>query len=421
MPLPDMYSMELSLFVLEAGLQAAGATSGPDLMYLSLTDYIQHKYAPGEPEANAFYPGLDAMFARLDALGAVVALTADHGMNDKSKPDGSPNVIWLQDHLDRSSAPGDTIVICPITDALCRAPRRPRAASFGSVAATAQSGGCHAARRRLPGIEAVLEKEDRRAASSCRSTAKGTSCVIGRRGTCIGGAEADARSVRPRRTPAAHPWGRVRGPVPFIFNRPLTRVYAERAAAEGLKSADFRFCPQRPRGRLDGIGVSAPCRSRQQATNLMRTAKAAVCEAPNTPFVIKEYPLRPVRPREVLVRVRMSTICRSDIHSYQGRRPNPCPGVLGHEIIGEIAALGRGSRCDMRGERACPGRPRHLERVLHSAAPATSRGPWTCRRSRPGWTSTGTWPRTRRPALTTAALASTATSCPGSWILKLPG
>ena len=72
----------------------------------------------------------------------------------------------------------------------------------------------------------------------------------------------------------------------------------------------------------------------QQATNVMRTAKAAVCQAPNTPFVIKQYPLRPVRPREVLVRVKMATICRSDIHSYEGRRPNPFPGILGHEIIG---------------------------------------------------------------------------------------
>ena len=57
----------------------------------------------------------------------------------------------------------------------------------------------------------------------------------------------------------------------------------------------------------------------------MRTAKAAVYEAPNTPFVMKEFPLRPVHRGEALVKVTMSTICRSDIHSYEGRRPNPCP------------------------------------------------------------------------------------------------
>jgi len=79
-------------------------------------------------------------------------------------------------------------------------------------------------------------------------------------------------------------------------------------------------------------------------------ATAAVYEAPNTPFVLKQFPLRPVRRDKVLVRVSMSTICRSDIHSYEGRRPNPCPGILGHEIIGVIAAIGEDIERDMRGD-----------------------------------------------------------------------
>jgi putative phosphonate catabolism associated alcohol dehydrogenase len=83
---------------------------------------------------------------------------------------------------------------------------------------------------------------------------------------------------------------------------------------------------------------------------MTRTGKAAVYEAPNTPFVIREYPVRPAKSGEVLVRVRMSTICRSDIHSYEGRRPNPCPGILGHEIIGTIVELGEGVEKDMRGD-----------------------------------------------------------------------
>ncbi|MBO0718551.1 MAG: zinc-binding dehydrogenase, partial [Rhizobiales bacterium] len=79
-------------------------------------------------------------------------------------------------------------------------------------------------------------------------------------------------------------------------------------------------------------------------------AVAAVYEAPNTPFVLKNFPLRPVQRGEVLVRVSMSTICRSDIHSYEGRRPNPCPGILGHEIIGVIEEIGEDIERDMRGE-----------------------------------------------------------------------
>src|SRR5262245_21203443 len=115
MPQPDMYSPELSLFVLEAGIKLL-ATRCPDIVYLSLTDYIQHKYGPGEPEADRYYRSMDEKFGALDAMGAVVALTADHGMNDKSNADGSPNVIWLQDVLDARFGRGKSTVICPITD-----------------------------------------------------------------------------------------------------------------------------------------------------------------------------------------------------------------------------------------------------------------------------------------------------------------
>ncbi|NWG30649.1 MAG: zinc-binding dehydrogenase [Rhodocyclaceae bacterium] len=78
--------------------------------------------------------------------------------------------------------------------------------------------------------------------------------------------------------------------------------------------------------------------------------RLAVYDAPNAPFRIESYPLRPPAPGEALVKIRMATICRSDIHSWQGQRPNPCPGVLGHEIIGDIVALGEGVTQDMRGD-----------------------------------------------------------------------
>ena len=73
---------------------------------------------------------------------------------------------------------------------------------------------------------------------------------------------------------------------------------------------------------------------------MSKTGHAAVYDEPNAPFVIREFPVRDVRPDEALVRITMSTICRSDIHSYQGHRPNPCPGILGHEIIGIIDQIG---------------------------------------------------------------------------------
>lgn len=85
------------------------------------------------------------------------------------------------------------------------------------------------------------------------------------------------------------------------------------------------------------------------------SGRIAVYDRPNAPFHIEEYPLRAPAPGEVLVRIRMATICRSDIHSYCGHRPNPCPGVLGHEIIGDIVALGAGVDRDMRGDPLAPG------------------------------------------------------------------
>ncbi|MEQ1516724.1 MAG: alkaline phosphatase family protein, partial [Usitatibacteraceae bacterium] len=116
MPQPDMYSMELSLLVLEAGIRLL-EQKRPDLLYLSLTDWVQHKYAPNESEARRFYMELDARFGRLAAQDVTLALTADHGMNDKSNAAGKPNVIWLQDILDAKLGKGDAKVICPITDA----------------------------------------------------------------------------------------------------------------------------------------------------------------------------------------------------------------------------------------------------------------------------------------------------------------
>src|SRR6516225_2888949 len=77
MPLPSVYSAELSEFVFAAGV-AILKRDRPDVMYLSTTDYIQHKHAPGTPEANAFYAMMDAHLARLEALGCTITLTADH-------------------------------------------------------------------------------------------------------------------------------------------------------------------------------------------------------------------------------------------------------------------------------------------------------------------------------------------------------
>ena len=65
MPVPSVYSAELSEFVFAAGVKLL-ETRRPDLMYLSTTDYVQHKFAPGTPGANAFYAMMDKYLAKLD-------------------------------------------------------------------------------------------------------------------------------------------------------------------------------------------------------------------------------------------------------------------------------------------------------------------------------------------------------------------
>ena len=115
MKLPEVYSADLSEFVMAAGVSILGRER-PDLMYLSTTDYVQHKAAPGSPIANAFYAMMDRYVGALDAAGAVLVLTADHGMNDKHLPNGEPDVIYLQTLLDEWLGATKARVILPITD-----------------------------------------------------------------------------------------------------------------------------------------------------------------------------------------------------------------------------------------------------------------------------------------------------------------
>jgi phosphonoacetate hydrolase len=111
---PNVYSADASLYVLEAG--AALMEQGrADFLYLSLTDYMQHKFAPDEVPALDFYQQMDAQIGRMLRLGAVVAATADHGMNAKNREDGTPNIIYVQSEL-AARFSFHCRVICPITD-----------------------------------------------------------------------------------------------------------------------------------------------------------------------------------------------------------------------------------------------------------------------------------------------------------------
>ncbi|WP_295712753.1 alkaline phosphatase family protein [Mucilaginibacter sp.] len=111
---PQIYSADASLFVLRAGV-ALMKKGMADFLYLSLTDCMQHTYAPDTEESLAFYEAQDAELGRMLELGAIIGATADHGMNAKVKADGSPNVLFIETMLTEKFGEGFK-VICPITD-----------------------------------------------------------------------------------------------------------------------------------------------------------------------------------------------------------------------------------------------------------------------------------------------------------------
>ena len=114
-PVPDVYSAELSEFVLAAGVKLLTDWQ-PDVMYLSTTDYIQHKFAPEQKGALDFYEMVDDYLGQLDKLGAAIILTADHGMKPKHDEAGNPAVIYIQDLFDDWLGKAKARVILPITD-----------------------------------------------------------------------------------------------------------------------------------------------------------------------------------------------------------------------------------------------------------------------------------------------------------------
>lgn len=115
MPVPEVYSAELSEFVFAAGVKLL-AEWKPDVMYLTTTDYVQHKYAPDDAQAKAFYEMFDRYLTQLDAMGAAIVVTADHGMKPKHLADGSPAVVYVQDLMDDWLGKEAARVILPITD-----------------------------------------------------------------------------------------------------------------------------------------------------------------------------------------------------------------------------------------------------------------------------------------------------------------
>jgi phosphonoacetate hydrolase len=222
LPLPSVYSAALSEFVFAAGVKLMHAHR-PDVMYLTTTDYVQHKHAPGSPEANAFNGMMDRYLGELDALGCTIALTADHGMSAKTRLDASPNVIYLQDVLDGWLGAGRARVILPITD-----PYVVHHGALGSYATVYLPSDLEpralATRiAALRGIELVLTRAEAARRFELPSDRIGDLVVVSGRSVALGGAAA-RHDLSGLDAPLRSHGGLAEQQVPLVMNRPIRNL-----------------------------------------------------------------------------------------------------------------------------------------------------------------------------------------------------
>jgi len=216
MGVPDVYSAGLSEFVFAAGVKLM-ERDRPEIMYLSTTDYIQHKHAPGTPVANAFYAMMDGYLARLDAMGCTIVVTADHGMNAKFGSDGQPDVIYLQDLFDGWVGKDKARVILPITD-----PYVVHHGALGSFAVVyCDKPQEWAARlKAMPGIEAALTKEEAAAKFELPADRLGDLIVVSTRHKVLG-TSASRHDLSGLTEPLRSHGGISEQRVPLLCNRKL--------------------------------------------------------------------------------------------------------------------------------------------------------------------------------------------------------
>ena len=226
MPVPSVYSAELSEFVFAAGVKLMESRR-PDLMYLSTTDYVQHKAAPGSPAANAFYAMMDGYLSQLDAMGATIVVTADHGMNDKHDAQGAPKVIYLQDVLDGWYGAEEARVILPITDPYVV--HHGALGSFATVYVPAQASvpGWIERIKGIPGMELVLSRKVAAERFELPPDRIGDIVVVSEQSTVIG-TSASRHDLSALEVPLRSHGGVSEQRVPLICNRPVTGIAAGR-------------------------------------------------------------------------------------------------------------------------------------------------------------------------------------------------
>jgi phosphonoacetate hydrolase len=234
-PNPGIYDPEASVYCIEAGVRLL-EHHPVDCLYLSTTDFVQHKYAPGSPEANQYYARIDRYLGELNRAGVILGITADHGMNSKVNADDSPKVEYIEQILVAQGV-AEARVILPITD-----PYVVHHGALGSYATVyldeANVETAATILRRVPGVESVLTRSEAAKMYLLPADRIGDLVVLSDRDTTLG------------RTPDWHDLSSVESGlrshgglheaiVPFITNRPLKAAYQERLGAEQMRNFDL--------------------------------------------------------------------------------------------------------------------------------------------------------------------------------------
>ena len=238
-PAPPIYSAAASVYVLRAGAALVGLGLA-DFCYLTTTDYVQHKYGPTEPEALDFYAAIDGELGRLLDLGAVVGVTADHGMNAKCDAAGNPRVLYLETRLKERF--GDRVrVLCPITD-----PYVVHHGALGSAVTVYLPPAVSRpeAARWVLDLEGVAEVYERPTAArklELPSDRIGDLFVLAGRDWVIGRTPAHHDLTALGGRPLRSHGGRYEEMVPLVLSEPLSDEYAARAAGDPRNFDVFDF------------------------------------------------------------------------------------------------------------------------------------------------------------------------------------
>lgn len=232
---PGIYDPDISVYCIEAGANLLRKENF-NLMYLTTTDFVQHKYAPGEKVANDFLANIDHWIGELDKLGAIIGVTADHGMQSKTNDDGSPKVRFIETILEQEAGIKSRVIL-PITDPYVV--HHGALGGFGTV--YLENGNIEPAWKileKLDGIEMVLSRKDAVTQFNLPPDRIGELVVLSDKHSTIGRSK-EWHDLEKVKTGLRSHGSLHTSVVPMIFNKPLNLKYEEKLQSGKARNFDL--------------------------------------------------------------------------------------------------------------------------------------------------------------------------------------